>query len=248
MRKPKKSRYPQKTATELAIVFDLDGTLVDSVYEHVISWKQAFREHGLEVPGWMIHNKIGMSGSVLLRQLLTETRQKASPKKRKGIEALHKAHFNRRIPLIRSLPGVRELLHRLTRLGVRWAIGTGGDRKAVTALLEDLRIPVSVPIVTGDDVREAKPQPDIFMLSAERLGVSIHETIIVGDSVWDLLAASRAKALSIGLLSGGYSRSDLERAGAYRVYNDPADLLTHLEELGLPGDSFALAAASRKIQ
>jgi len=90
--------------------------------------------------------------------------------------------------------------------------------------------------VTADDVAEAKPRPDIFMLAAEQLGVRLAESMIVGDSVWDLLAACRGKALGIGLLSGGYSSSDLERAGAYRVYNDPADLLSHLEELGLSAD------------
>jgi HAD superfamily hydrolase (TIGR01549 family) len=236
MRKQKHPRHPPKRASGLAIVFDLDWTLVDSVYEHVISWKQALRELGLEVPSWMIHNKVGMSGSFLLRQVLRETRKRASPKKMKALEALHKSHFNRMIPRIRTLPGARELLHRLSSLGVRWAVGTGGDRKAVTALVKGLGIPSSVPIITGDDVWEAKPEPDILMLSAERLGVGTNETIIVGDSVWDWLAASRAKALGIGLLSGGYSSSDLERPGAYRVYNDPDDLLTHLEELGLPGD------------
>jgi len=236
MKKQKRPPRSKKTGTDLAILFDLDGTLVDSVYEHVISWKQAFAEEGLQVPACMIHNKVGMSGSLMLRQVLRETRQRVSPKKMKAIEALHSSHFNRMLPRIRVLPGAQDLLDRLSSLGVPWAIGTGGDRKAVTASLKGLRIPILAPIVTADDVAEAKPRPDIFMLAAEQLGVRLAESMIVGDSVWDLLAACRGKALGIGLLSGGYSSSDLERAGAYRVYNDPADLLSHLEELGLSAD------------
>jgi HAD superfamily hydrolase (TIGR01549 family) len=236
MRKQKDPRPPQTIGANLAFLFDLDGTLVDSVYEHVISWKLAFADEGLQVPAWMIHNKVGMSGSLMLRQVLRETQQRVSPKKMKAIEARHKSHFSRMLSRIRTLRGAQDLLSRLSSLGVPWAIGTGGDRKAVAASLKGLHIPISVPIVTGDDVAEAKPRPDIFALAAERLGVRLSESVIVGDSVWDLLAACRGKALGIGLLSGGYSSSDLERAGAYRVYNDPADLLIHLEELGLPGD------------
>jgi len=236
MRNQNRPRHSQKVKSDFAIVFDLDGTLVDSVYEHVISWKRAFADEGLHVPGFMIHNKVGMSGRLMVRQVLRETRQRVSLKKMKAIEELHKSYFSRMLPLVGTLPGAQALLDRLSSVGVRWAIGTGGDRKAVAAQLKSLRIPDSVPVTTGDDVAEAKPEPEIFMVAAERLGVRITQSIIVGDSVWDLLAACRGKALGIGLLSGGYCSSDLERAGAYRVYKDPADLLTHLEELGLPAD------------
>ena len=96
-----------------------------------------------------------------------------------------------------------------------------------------LGIGSEAPVVTRDQVQRAKPDPDLFLAAAERLGVEIAESFVVGDSVWDLLAARRAKALGIGLLSGGYGREELERAGAYRVYQDPADLLKHLDEVGI---------------
>src|SRR5437868_1322577 len=99
--------------------------------------------------------------------------------------------------------------------------------------LDMLRIPPGVPIVTRDQVQHAKPDPDLFLAAAERLGVEISDSVVVGDSVWDLLAARRARALGVGLLSGGYGQDELERAGAYRVYQDPADLLRHLDEVGV---------------
>jgi phosphoglycolate phosphatase-like HAD superfamily hydrolase len=90
-------------------------------------------------------------------------------------------------------------------------------------------------VVTGDDVVNTKPSPDVFVLAAERLGVSIRDAVVVGDSTWDLLAAGRKSALGVGMLSGGYGQDELERAGAFRVYADPADLLMHSEHLGIPG-------------
>jgi phosphoglycolate phosphatase-like HAD superfamily hydrolase len=91
----------------------------------------------------------------------------------------------------------------------------------------------AVPVITRDQVEHAKPDPDLFLAAAERLGVDISASVVVGDSVWDLLAAQRARTLGVGLLSGGYGRDELERAGAYRVYQDPADLLNHLDEVGV---------------
>jgi phosphoglycolate phosphatase-like HAD superfamily hydrolase len=112
-------------------------------------------------------------------------------------------------------------------------VATGGERWQVDLLLRDFDIPSKVPVVTGDDVAIAKPAPDSFVMAAQRLGVSPHDSIVIGDSPWDLLAAQRMKALGIGLLCGGYAQSELERAGAYRVYEDPGDLLAHIEELGI---------------
>ena len=96
-----------------------------------------------------------------------------------------------------------------------------------------LGIPANVPVITRDQVQHAKPDPDLFLAAAERLGIPITESVVVGDSVWDLLAAQRARALGVGLLSGGYGQDELERSGAYRVYQDPADLLRHLDEVGV---------------
>ena len=134
---------------------------------------------------------------------------------------------------IRPLPGARELLAELTERKAKWAIATSGLAVVARPALEMLGLPEDTPMVTRDQVRHAKPDPDLFLAAAERIGVDIADAIVVGDSIWDLMAARRARALGVGLLAGGYGREELERAGAYRVYADPADLLEHLDEVGV---------------
>jgi phosphoglycolate phosphatase-like HAD superfamily hydrolase len=134
---------------------------------------------------------------------------------------------------VRPFPSARELLTYLSDLEVPWAIATSGYVETARPVLDLLDVPGDAVVVTRDAVGHAKPDPDLFLEAAERLGVDIGESVVVGDSVWDLLAARRARALGIGLLSGGYGQDELERAGAYRVYEDPADLLLHLDEVGV---------------
>jgi HAD superfamily hydrolase (TIGR01509 family) len=145
----------------------------------------------------------------------------------------HGEAFRRRAEQVRPLPGARDLLRTLSESGVPYAIATSGWLASARPVIEMLRLEPGVPVVTRDQVEHAKPDPDLFLAAADRLGVSIEESIVVGDSVWDLLAARRARALGVGLLSGGYGQDELERAGAYRVYQDPADLLAHLDEVGV---------------
>ena len=220
-------------------VFDLDGTLVDSVYQHVLAWQEALELGGIELAVWRIHRRIGMSGGLFVGALLRETGQPVDAQLTARLQAAHTEAYRRRAGELRLLPGARELLARLTGTGVPWAVATSGELPAARPALELLGVPASVPVVTRDQVAHAKPDPDLFLTAAERLGVDVADTVVVGDSVWDLLAARRARALGIGLLSGGYGREELERAGAYRVYEDPADLLGHLDEVGVrdPGDS-----------
>jgi phosphoglycolate phosphatase-like HAD superfamily hydrolase len=116
---------------------------------------------------------------------------------------------------------------------VPWTIATSGRLESAKPALDQLGVSSTVPVITRDKVARAKPDPDLFLAAADALQVSITSSVVVGDSVWDLLAAKRARALSVGLLSGGYGQDELERAGAYRVYDDPADLLRHLDEMGV---------------
>ncbi len=216
-----------------AFVFDLDGTLVDSVYEHVLAWREALERVGVELSVWRIHRRIGMSGGLLVDALLRETERQVTPEQADQMKRFHAAAYARLSGSVRPLPGARELLRRLTELGVPWAIGTSGWMESARPMLELLGVPASVPIVTRDQVAHAKPDPDLFIAAVERLGVPVTDAVVVGDSVWDLLAARRARAIGVGLLSGGYGQDELERAGAYRVYQDPADLLDHLYEVGV---------------
>ena len=216
-----------------AILFDLDGTLLDTAYRHVTAWASALRDAGVLVPEWKIHRRIGMNGRALVRQLI---REHGSHSSRIDVERLEKTHdtvFNRSISFIQPLPGAQKLLRHLTKSGVRWAIATAGGKQQTKKLLRRLPIPTKTVVVTGDDVAKAKPSPDVFVSAADRLGVPVEDCVVVGDSVWDMLAAGRRRALAVGLLSGGYSEAELEQAGAFRVYSDPADMLEHIEDIGL---------------
>jgi HAD superfamily hydrolase (TIGR01509 family) len=216
-----------------AFLFDLDGTLVDSVYQHVLAWREALEQAGIELAVWRIHRRIGMSGGLLANNLLRETGRHISANEAAQLQRSHAAAYARQVGQVRALPGARELLAYLSKLGVPWAIATSGRLESAGATLKILGVGKDVPVVTRDQVEHAKPDPDLFLSAAERLGVEISDSFVVGDSVWDLLAARRARALGIGLLSGGYGEGELERAGAYRVYQDPADLLKHLDEVGV---------------
>ena len=229
---------PKAATTKAAppLLLDLDGTLIDSVYEHVLAWREALEEAEIRLPNWTIHRRIGMSGRQFLPALLRELGRKIDKEEIRSIEKIRGALFAKKIPEIRIQPGSKELLQFFERAGIRWALATTGERGQVERLLQNFDIPAHTPVITGDDVRMAKPAPDSFLLAAQRLGVPGPESIVIGDSPWDLLAAQRMKALGVGLLCGGYAESELERAGAYRVYEDPGDLLMHIEELGIDTD------------
>jgi HAD superfamily hydrolase (TIGR01509 family) len=216
-----------------SFLFDLDGTLVDSVYQHVLSWRDALEAEGIQLSVWRIHRKIGMSGGLLTNILLRETGIEIEPGRLERLRQLHAAAYNRRSAEIRPLPGACELLAYLTEAGIPWAIATSGRMETARPALDSLGVDCKrTPVITHDQVKYAKPDPDLFLAAAEGLGREIHTASVVGDSVWDMLAARRAQALGIGLLSGGYGEEELERAGAYRVYEDPADLLRHIDEVG----------------
>lgn len=216
-----------------AFLFDLDGTLVDSVYQHVLAWREALEAGGIHLAVWRIHRQIGMSGGLFVNALLRETGHRVSEDEAARLQRIHAEAYSRYVSEVRPLPGARDLLDYLTRASVPWAIATSGRMESARLTLELLGVSTEVTVVTRDQVQHAKPDPDLFLAAAERLGADISNSVVVGDSVWDLLAARRAKALGVGVLSGGYGREELERAGAYRVYNDPADLLLHLDEVGV---------------
>ena len=216
-----------------AFVFDLDGTLVDSVYQHVLAWHEALQSEGVQLAVWRIHRKIGMSGGLLTNILLRETGVDLSAERIERLQRRHAEAYKRVASQIQPLPGARALVAALTDAGIPWAIATSGRMETAAPVLATLGVsPERVPVITRDLVKYAKPDPDLFLAAADRLGVSIQVASVVGDSVWDMLAARRAHSLGIGLLSGGYGMEELERAGAYRVFEDPADLLEHLDEVG----------------
>ncbi len=216
-----------------ALIFDLDGTLVDTVYAHVFAWQQALAEAGISIDGWRIHRKIGMSGGLFTRALARELGHAIEPEKVKLLQDRHGAIFRQLTPVRRPLPGAVALLRRLRELGIPHGIATSGRRPEIDASLAALDVPENKVVIERGDVARAKPEPDLFLACQSRLSVAAEDCYVVGDAVWDLLAARRARMLSVGLLTGGYGSDELERAGAYRVYRDAADLDSALDELGV---------------
>ncbi len=218
---------------EPVFLFDLDGTLVDSVYEHVLAWKEALDSEGIDLSVWRIHRKIGMSGGLFTNQLIRETGVAIDEERGERLRHAHARAYRRMSDRIRPLPGARDLLAWLTSVGIRWAIATSGRMETASVNLPALGVdPERVPVVTRDQVKYAKPDPDLFLAAAERLEAPIETAVVVGDSIWDMLAAARCRALGVGLLCGGYGAEELQKATAFRVYEDPADLLLHIDELG----------------
>ncbi|HVZ99251.1 MAG TPA: HAD family hydrolase [Caulobacterales bacterium] len=218
---------------EPIFLFDLDGTLVDSVYQHVLAWKEALDAEGIPLSVWRIHRKIGMSGGLFTNQLLRETGVEISDEIIARLRRNHAEAYLRFGKSVVPLPGAVELLAALTAGGFKWAIATSGRMETAALNLEALGVdPAKNAVITRDMVKYAKPDPDLFVAAAEKLGAPIETAMIVGDSIWDMLAAARCRALGVGLLSGGYGADELRASGAIRVYDDPADMLRHLDEVG----------------
>lgn len=214
-------------------LFDLDGTLVDSVYQHVLAWKAALDAEGIDLSVWRIHRKIGMSGGLFTNQLLRETKMEIDEARVARLRRGHIEAYRGFAGQIRPLPGARELLDWLSAAGVPWAIATSGRMETAAVNLEALGVdPAKHAVVTRDMVRYAKPDPDLFLAAAAKLDARIETAVVVGDAIWDMLAATRCRALGVGLLSGGYGAEELRQAGAIRVFDDPADLLEHIDEVG----------------
>ena len=218
---------------QTSFLFDLDGTLIDSVYQHVLAWREALQSVGVSLSVWRIHRRIGMSGGLFVNALVRELDHPIDSEALAALSDLHAEAFIRHYESVQPLPGARDLLATLTDHGVPWAIATSGPLRYAGLARQLLGVPDETPMITRDQVRYAKPDPDLFLAAARQIGVDIGNSMVVGDSVWDLLAARRARALGVGLLSGGYGRDELLSAGAYRVYDDPADLLAHLDEVGV---------------
>jgi HAD superfamily hydrolase (TIGR01549 family) len=216
-----------------ALIFDLDGTLVDTVYAHVFAWQRALLDFGSPIEGWRIHRRIGMSGGLFTKAVAREIGRHLSDDEAEALQRRHGEIFREILPERRPLPGAVELLAALRAAAIVHGIATSGRRPEIDLSLEALGIPDTTVVVERGDVLRAKPEPDLFLACQERLGVEIADCYVVGDAVWDLLAARRAGMLSVGLLTGGYGEDELRAAGAFRVYRDAAELYESLDELGI---------------
>ncbi len=216
-----------------ALIFDLDGTLIDTVYAHVFAWQRAFAEVGLAIDGWRIHRRVGMSGGLAARAAARELGREIAPAEEAALLKRHGELLRQFLPERRPLPGAVELIADLRARKIPFGIATSGNRPEIDLSLAALGIGPGTPVIERRDVKRAKPEPDLFLACQAKLGVPVNACYVVGDAVWDMLAARRAGMLSVGLLSGGYGEDELVAAGAYRVYRDAADLHRSLDELGV---------------
>jgi HAD superfamily hydrolase (TIGR01509 family) len=218
-----------------AVLFDIDGTLVDSNYLHVHAWARAFDDVGVEVESWRIHRSIGMDGARLLDSLAGD----AGDDVQKQAKELHLRYLREAAPLLRRLPGTRELLERIRSLGLQIVLASSSSEEELALSLPVLDCDDLVAATTSSkDVEVAKPEPTIIEVAIDRAGVAAEQTVYVGDAVWDIIACGRAGVPAIGLLSGGVSAVELEKAGAAAVFENPQDLCDHI-------DDTAIAAMSR---
>jgi HAD superfamily hydrolase (TIGR01509 family) len=221
-----------------AVLFDVDGTLVDSNYLHVHAWYRAFIEAEVGVEAWRIHRSIGMDGSTLLATLA----ENADDDTRSRLKDLHSRYYRETAPLLRRLPGARELLVAVDKLGLQIVLATSAPEDELSLLREVLGSDDLVSAVTSsNDVDTAKPQPDIVHVALDRAGVDAGQAVFVGDTVWDVEACERAGVPTIAVLSGGVSRGELEIAGAQAVFENPRDLCDHL-------DGTAIASLAKAVR
>lgn len=216
-----------------ALIFDLDGTLVDTVYAHVFSWQRALAEAGMSIDGWRIHRRIGMSGGLFTRAVARELGRELTMEELERVQQRHSELYAEFLPDPHPLPGAVEMLTFLRKNNIPHGIATSGRRPDINPSLAMLGVPQETVVIERGDVLRAKPEPDLFLACQQRMGAKIEDCYVIGDATWDLLAARRAGMLSVGLLSGGYGEDELSRAGAFRVYRDAAELLRSLDELGV---------------
>ena len=210
-----------------AVLFDIDGTLVDSNYLHIEAWSKAFETANVPVEAWRVHRAIGMDGQKLMGALLADTDQKT----REWAQELHSTYYGELAGRLRTFAGTRELLQDIKDRGLAVVLATSAPPPELTNLRKVLKAEDVIDVVTSaDDVETAKPAPDIVQISLERAEVKPDEAVMVGDSVWDGRAAERAGVAFIGVRSGGISSAELLDAGAAAVYDDVADLRNHLGE------------------
>lgn len=210
-----------------AVLFDIDGTLVDSNYLHVHAWQRAFTEVGMPVETWRIHRSIGMDGSVLVDELSAH----AAEEMQQRLKDLHTRYYEASSALLTTLPGARPLLRRVAESDMQVVLATSAPDNELALLRSTLDCDDLVSAITSSaDVEEAKPRPDIVEVALDKAGVTATEAVVVGDTVWDVEAAKRAGVACIGVLSGGVSRGELEHAGAAAVFENAEDLLAHLED------------------
>ena len=213
---------------------DIDGTLVDSNYQHVTAWNQAFRAHGIVIPMWSLHRAVGMGGDRLVAEVAGTDVEDALGE---ALRERHREGFAGEISGVAPLPGAERLVTGLVTAGHRVVLCSSADAEEVETYVRLLGLSDVVAWTTSADVSTTKPSPELVRVALERVGGG--PAVMIGDTVWDVEAAGHVGIPTIGVLSGGIAASDLEDAGAVRVFRDADDLMDHLEETPLASAALA---------
>jgi HAD superfamily hydrolase (TIGR01509 family) len=208
------------------VLFDVDGTLIDSSYIHTIAWWGAFREHGYDVPMASIHHYVGMGGDRLVDSLLPAGRERSADSE---VMASHGALYASHWPSLRAFKGAKDLLAQCHAGGLAVALASSARKKDLGVMKSILDADASIDCATSaNDAKESKPAPDILVAALDAIGVEAADAVFVGDAVWDMLAAAALGIPAIGVTCGGVSAAELREAGAVEVYEGPQDLLQNL--------------------
>jgi HAD superfamily hydrolase (TIGR01509 family) len=212
------------SSARYGVLFDVDGTLVDTTYLHAVCWAEALRQHGHTVPMADVHHLIGMSGDRLLDQLLGEDRDKDGDEELENSHlTLYRQHWGRLVPL----PGAKKLLTACAQRGLAVVLASSASEEELAALTSALDADDAITEATSSaDADSGKPAPDILQAALDQSDVDRQRCVFVGDAVWDVEAAGRLKIPCIGLACGGTSAAELTEAGAVATYRDPAELLS----------------------
>jgi HAD superfamily hydrolase (TIGR01509 family) len=210
-----------------AVLFDVDGTLVDSNYLHVHAWRRAFHELDRPVDSWRVHRALGKGSGKLLSTLLGDDAERVGDE----VKDLHSRFYRESAELLRPFEHAQDLIRALAAKGVRVVLVTSAGPDELDELRRVLGVDDVVrDIVAGADVEATKPDPEPVLVALEKAGTAPEDTIFVGDAVWDVRAATKAGVRTIGVLSGGVGAAELEEAGTIATYDDVAALLADLEK------------------
>jgi HAD superfamily hydrolase (TIGR01509 family) len=216
-----------KTPSPPAVLFDVDGTLVDSNYLHVHAWQRAFDQLGFDVEGWRIHRSIGMDGTSLMTSLAMDPPNDVVDR----LKELHSQYYRDTVEFLRPLPGATALLDEVAAVGLQVVLATSAPKDELSIMRTVLgRDDIVSAVTSADDVDVAKPRPDIVEVALDRAGVTGDRAVFVGDTVWDVRAAGRAGVRCLCVLSGGISRQELDAEGAVAVFDNPRHLLENIRQ------------------
>ena len=216
-----------------AVIFDVDGTLVDTNYLHAVTWWEAFRQYGHHVDMAAVHRVIGMGSDKLLDRLLPQDRDRGVDD---AMRAAHRALYAQYWPRLRAFAGAADLLRACAGRGMTVVLASSADGSEIKALLTALGADDAITAAASSaDADQSKPAPDIVQVALDRAGLPAGRAVFVGDTVWDVHACRRAGLPCVAVLTGGVGRDELRDAGAVAVYDGAADLLEHLDDSPLRG-------------